>query len=283
MSNNQLTRVDQFKQILNSPEFRAKIANSQRENAGAFKTSMLDLYEGDDYLQKCDPTLVAMECMKAASLHLPLVKSLGFAYVVPYKNVPTFIIGYKGLIQLAQRTGQYRVINADAVYEGEYKGKNKLTGEIDFSGEKTSDNVVGYFAYFKMINGFEKTLYMTMLEVCNWAKKYSKSFNSNYSPWKTEFDKMAIKTVLRRLIGTYGIMTPEMQVAVDSDEKNAVDAEIKANANKVPLDNEKFREVSAEDNAPEKAETPPEGVDPETGEVTGPNPEEAPKAPEADF
>lgn len=212
-----LATLDQFKAVLNEGTIRAQIKNSLHEKSGAFMSSMIDLYNGDTLLQNCDPRAVALECIKAASLDLPINKSLGFAYVVPYKNKPTFTIGYKGLIQLAQRSGQYKYINADVVYEGELKGRNKLTGMIDLSGEKISDNVIGYFAYFQLINGAEKTLYMSKAEAEAWKNKYSPSANSTksyYSPWNTDFDKMAIKTCLRRLISTYGIMSTELQQAL---------------------------------------------------------------------
>lgn len=229
-------KIQEFKSVINDGTIRAQVKNSLKENSGAFLSSMLDLYSGDDYLQRCDPRAVAMECLKAASLKLPLIKSLGFAYVVPYGNIPTFIVGYKGLIQLAQRSKEYKTINADVVYEGEFVGKNKLTGRIDMSGEKTSDEVVGYFAYLELINGFEKTLYMSKEEVMAWRDLYSKTKSQN-TPWFKEFDKMAMKTVLRRLIGTYGPMTNEMQSAFESETpKQRLDKEVSANANKKPLD-----------------------------------------------
>jgi recombination protein RecT len=232
-----VAKVDQFKGLLNNQTIRAQLKNSLKENAGAFMSSMIDLYASDATLQQCDPEKVALECIKAASLKLPINKALGFAYVVPFKGVPTFMIGYKGLIQLAQRTGQYRTINADAVYEGELAGGDKLTGEIDLTGEKVSDKVVGYFAYIALINGFEKTLYMTKAEVEEWAKRYSPSYNSNYSPWKTEFDKMAQKTVIRRLISTYGAMSMEMQNVIAEDDSEAkVNREIASNANVIEID-----------------------------------------------
>lgn len=237
MSEATLTKVDQFKSLLNTQTIRAQIKNSMKENSGAFTSSMIDLYSGDSALQKCDPEKVLMECVKAASLKLPLVKSLGFAYVVPYKNVPTFTIGYKGLIQLAQRSGQYQTINADNVYQGELVGQDKVSGMIDLSGERENDTVIGYFAYFKLVNGFEKMLYMSREDVEEWAKRYSPSFNSNFSPWKNEFDKMAQKTVLRRLIGTYGIMSPDMQTAMVQDDKGKTPVqEIRENANKTQID-----------------------------------------------
>lgn len=261
MATNSIARVDEFKSVLNDKTIRAQIKNSLKENSGAFLSSMIDLYSGDPYLQKCDPQAVAMECLKAASLKLPLVKSLGFAYVVPYNNVPTFTIGYKGLIQLAQRSGMYRNINADVVYEGELVGRNKLSGDLDLSGEAESDTVIGYFAYFKLLNGFEKTLYMSKEDVEAWGKKYSQAYKSGKggTPWFKEFDKMAIKTVLRRLVGTYGVMSSEMQEVMASEsEESKAQKEIDANANKQTID---FKDVDYEvdpepapDNGPSEAE-----------------------------
>ena len=216
---NDIARVNEFKSVLNDKGIWAQLKNMLKENFGAFMSSMIDLYSGDSYLQRCDPHAVAMECLKAASLKLPLVKSLGLAYVVPYKNVPTFIIGYKGLIQLGQRSGMYKTINADVVYKGEYISKDKLSGSIDLSGEAESDEIVGYFGYFKLINGFEKTLYMSREEAEAWRDRYSKT-KSNQTPWYTEFDKMAMKTALRRLIGTYGPMSNEMQMALTYDAES---------------------------------------------------------------
>lgn len=286
MSNNQTQiqsqKVEQFKLALNSGQIRAQLKNSLKEKSGAFMSSMLDLYSGDTYLQNCDPMAVAMECVKAASLDLPIVKSLGFAYVVPYKNhgvfTPTFIIGYKGLIQLAQRTGQYKTINAGVVYEGEFQGYDKLSGMVDISGERISDTVVGYFAYFKLINGFEKILYMTADEVAQWRARYSKT-KSDSAPWGTEFDKMAMKTCLRRLISGYGVMSTQMQQAMQYDaageqSRNAVEritkeAAEKANQTVIDIDQSTGEVIDVQpepvmvdvQSAPEPEQMPP--IDPE--------------------
>lgn len=236
-NNTAIVKIDQFKGVLNSQTIRAQLKNSLKDNAGAFLSSMIDLYAGDSSLQNCDPEKVALECVKAAALKLPISKALGFAYVVPYKNVPAFTIGYKGLVQLAQRTGQYKTINADAVYEGEYVGGDKLTGEIDLSGEAISDKVIGYFAYIELINGFKKTLYMSKEQIIEWAKRYSPSYKSSYSPWQTEFDKMAQKTVIRRLISTYGALSMEMQTIItEDDNETKVNRDIAANANIIKID-----------------------------------------------
>ena len=104
------------------------------------------------------------------------------------------------MIQLCMRTGAYKYINAGCVYEGEFKSENKLTGEIDISGEKVSDKIVGYFAYIETINGFKKAMYWTREKIEAHAAKFSKSYKSANSVWKSDFDAMAIKTVLRILI-----------------------------------------------------------------------------------
>jgi recombination protein RecT len=157
-------------------------------------------------------------------------------------------MGYKGLIQLAMRTGQYKILNADVVYEGELRSRNKLTGEFDLSGTKKSDEITGYFAHFETINGFAKTLYMTKERVIAHAQKYSKSYNQQYSPWKTEFDAMAIKTVVRGLLGHWGMLSVDMANALDtdSDVQDAVSEEIKTNANTKDMNFDHVQEAEQE-------------------------------------
>lgn len=223
-----------FKGVINDTSIRNRIKVSMGDNAGAFIASMLDLYEGEATLQKCDPQKVAMECLKAASLNLPIVKSLGFAYVVPYGSTPTFIIGYKGMIQLFLRSGQCKVLNADAVYEGERIQGNRITGAMNIVGEKKSDKVIGYFAYFQLVNGYEHFLYMTVEELKAYGKKYSKAYNNG--PWQTNFEEMAKKTLLRRIM-KYAPMETQMQVQkaekMEAESlENAARADEAANANK---------------------------------------------------
>ena len=182
-------------------------------------------------------------------LKLPINKALGFSYIVVYNNskrdingqwvkvaTPTFLVGYRGLIQMAMRTGQYKTINADAVYKGELRGADKLTGRIDLSGERESDEVVGYFAHFELLNGFTKTLYMSVREMAAYAKKFSPSvkrettidqlLNKANAPeagkavgWEGDFTAMALKTVIRRLLGKYGYLSVEIQGAMENEAK----------------------------------------------------------------
>ena len=226
MTNNmQLARVDQLKGLLNG-ELRGMFHNALQENSRSFMVSLIDLYNGDDYLQNCDPKEVAMEALKAATLNLPINKALGYAYIVPYKNknklTPTFIIGYKGLVQMAQRSGQYKALNAGVIYEGMEIKKDYLKGTFEIAGEPTSDKIIGYFAYFQLLNGYEKALYMSKQDIENYAKQYSQSYGSTYSPWKKQFDEMAQKTVLRRLLTKYGVLTTEFEDVVKQEEDKEV-------------------------------------------------------------
>lgn len=229
-TSNELTvqnKMELLQNFFQKEKVQIQLKNALNDNQDSFIASVIDLYSGDQYLQKCHPELVAMCALKAAVLKLPVIKALGFAYVVPYKSgdqfIPQLQIGYKGLIQLAIRTNQYRVINADVVYEGEYKSANKLTGEFDLNGEKVSDIIIGYFAHFEMTNGFAKTLYMTKKQVTDHAQKYSKSFSQAQSPWKTEFDAMAKKTTLRGLLGHWGYLSVEMTDAITEDDRDVAE------------------------------------------------------------
>ncbi len=219
--------IDKLKHILAAQSVKEQFQNVLKENAGAFIASIIDLYNTDKTLQACDPKAVIMEALKAASLKLPINMQLGFAWIVPYKNkgvpTPVFEIGYKGYIQLALRTGAYRYINGDVVYEGELVKHDKLTGEVEIDpSQRTGDKKIGYFAFLETLNGFRKTLYMTTEEVTTHAKRFSKSFSSSNSPWTTDFDAMAIKTCFRQLISKYGIMSVEMQRAYIEDSSDVI-------------------------------------------------------------
>ena len=241
--------VDMLKSVINAPSVQEQFKNAMGGHKDAFVASLIELYTGDKALQSCKPQLIVAEALRAATMRLPINKALGFAYIVVYNNnqkmpdgswqkvpTPTFIPGYKGYIQLAMRTGEYKTINADIVYEGEISGFDKLSGTIKFDGQKTSDKIIGYFAYFEMLNGFKKTLYMTLDEMASYALRYSPSFKGRNKPtkealvkiaqenaptgkvgWEGNFNDMALKTVLRRLLGKYGYLSVEMQEAVAGD------------------------------------------------------------------
>lgn len=236
--------IERLKSILNAQSVQEQFKSVLAENSGSFVASIIDLYNNDKYLQSCDPKQVVMEALKAASLKLPINKQLGFAWLVPYRDgvtghyVPTFQLGYKGYLQLCMRTGAYRYINADVVFEGELVKHDKLTGEIEInSAARRGAKKVGYFAFIETLNGFRKTLYMSTEEVVKHASRFSKAYNSKSSPWATDFDAMALKTCLRLLLSKYGIMSIEMQRAYVEDSDSvaeqadaAIDVEYKMGA-----------------------------------------------------
>lgn len=234
--NNQLVKrpVDKLKAVLSVESVKQQFKQCLGSHADAFMASIIECFSTSTHLQKCEPGGVIQEALKAATLKLPINASLGFAYIVPFKGKAALQLGYKGLIQLAQRTGYYRFINAGPVFKGQLLSENMLTGEIIFDAQcKESDEIIGYFGYFQLLNGFEKVMLWTKDHVTAHAKRYSQAFNSAYSPWKTDFDAMAMKTMLKQVL-KYGPMTTEMMTAVTNDDHDAeAEAfdEIEMNAN----------------------------------------------------
>ena len=216
---NSLSIGSTVKGLMENPSIKKRFEGVLKEKAPQYMSSIVNLVNSDTNLQKCDGMSVIASCMVAATMDLPVDKNLGYAWVVPYSSRAQFQMGYKGYIQLALRTGQYKAINVVEIREGELVSWSPLTEEIevDFS-KRESDAVIGYAGYFKLINGFEKTVFWTKEEVNNHANKFSKTINSKNSVWKSNFDAMAKKTVLRNLLSKWGILSIEMQKAYTADE-----------------------------------------------------------------
>lgn len=216
-----------LKSLLSTPTMQKKFEQVLEKKAPQFMASLLNLYSGDTNIQSAEPMSIISSAMVAASLDLPVDKNLGYAWIVPFfdskKGVKAaqFQLGYKGYIQLALRTGQYKSINVIEVREGELKKWNRLTEEIelDLDGAK-SDRVIGYCGYFKLSNGFEKTVYWTKDEIEAHRIKFNKAKDkkSLNNVWKSDYDAMAMKTVIRNLLSKWGILSIEMQKAVSADE-----------------------------------------------------------------
>lgn len=235
----QTSALQKLKAVLNNATMQQNFKNILADNAGAFMASIIELFQSDKYLQECDPNKVLLEALKAATLKLSINKQMGFAYIVPYKNkgvpIPQFQLGYKGYIQLAMRTGQYRYINADIVYEGETVTHDRITGMVEIVGEPTSEKPIGYFAYFELLNGFKKAVYWNKEKVAKHAQAKSKSWKSPTSAWHTDFDAMALKTVLRNILSKYGVMSIEFVNAVSKDYDDSSDVEVAEKANKTDM------------------------------------------------
>lgn len=212
--------------LLTKESVKARFMDILGAKAPGFISSVINVTNGSRQLKECDPSTIVASAAVAASLDLPVDPNLGFAHIVPYvnkgKKEAQFQIGYKGYVQLALRAGQYKTINVGPVYEGEIEAstsRERLMGQLRFATDpKPSTKIMGYAAYFQLLNGAEKWDYMTMAEVEAHAKKYSKSYAYDSSPWKTQFDSMACKTVLKRLLSHYGILSIQMQTAVLADQ-----------------------------------------------------------------
>ena len=291
--------VKDFKKVAEGGYYQQQLKNVLKENAGTFATSLMELVTGDDKLLACEPKLLMAEAMKAASLKLPLNKQLGYAYIVPYGKTPTMIIGYKGYYQLAIRSGMYKNINADVVYEGEYEGHNKITGELYLNGEKISDRPVGYFAYLELTNGFKKMMYMSIDDMATYCKTYvptmknckmsneelaemaykqASSGSAKALGWYGDFNSMATKTVLRRLLSKYGYLSIEMQNALSVDEAGTAeelrDAKFAESKEVITVDARTGEVVgTGSDNKPSEASlSPSKPLDEKAGDADDVNP-----------
>ncbi|WP_322787781.1 recombinase RecT [Bacillus velezensis] len=211
-----------IKGLLSSPAVMGRFEEVLGKRAPQFTASILSLYNGEKMLQKAEPMSVISSAMVAATLDLPVDKNLGYAWIVPYGGKAQFQLGYKGYIQLALRTGQYKSINCIAIHEGELQKWNPLTEEIEIDFEqRTSEDVIGYAAYFELLNGFRKTVYWTKAQV----EKHKKKFSKSDFGWKNDWDAMALKTVLKAILSKWGILSVEMQKAVieDDEERERID------------------------------------------------------------
>ena len=219
---NNMTNVATIENWVESDAIKKKFHEVLDKGAGAFVTSLLSLVKSTPQLAAAEPKTILSAAMTAATLKLPINPNLGFAYIIPYGKEAQFQMGWKGYVQLAMRTGQYKTINAAVVYEGQIEDIDFITGEI-IKGKKKSDKVVGYVAYFELINGFKKTFYMTREDMLRHAQTFSKSYaydkrsGKGTSVWSTNFDAMGLKTVIKQLISKYGIMSIDMQGAALSE------------------------------------------------------------------
>ncbi len=222
-----------IKALISEQSVRARFEEMLGKRAPAFLSSIISAVSLNKQLAACDPMSVISSAAIAAAMDLPINASLGFAHIVPYNGVAQFQMGWKGFVQLAMRSGQYRTINATAVLEGQIKSHNQFTGEMEFTSESTSDKVIGYVLYFALLNGFEKYFYMSHPAVERHAKKYSMSYKKGFGVWVDDFEAMALKTVVKLGLSKYGILSVDMQRAVEVDqavvnddgEPNYIDAE----------------------------------------------------------
>lgn len=216
------------KYLFDNKEIAGRIESMLGDKAEGFKNSIINVMGNNTLLEKASPESIIRSAMVAASLDLPIDPNLGFAAIVPYKQEAQFQMMYRGFVQLAIRSGQYKNINATEIYEDELLSWDPFKARIKLQQgtmrNKADGKVVGYYAYFELLNGFEKELYMTSDEMEKHASTYSASYNYDKrqgkkgSKWTTDFDAMGKKTVLKLLISKYGIMSLQMQQAQTFDQ-----------------------------------------------------------------
>lgn len=209
--------------LLDSDNIKGRFKEMLGQKSAGFMSSILSAVNANPQLKDADPLSVVSAAAIAASLDLPINPNLGFAHIVPYKKdgkpIAQFQMGWRGFVQLGLRTGQYENINVAVVYEGELERYDKFTGEVILNSEgRTSDKIIGYVAFFKLLNGFRKWNYMTADEAMAHGKKYSKSFGKDSSQWKQNPDAMCLKTVLKLLLSKFGILSIGMEKAIQADQ-----------------------------------------------------------------
>lgn len=245
---NELAVVDQVKSAISSDKVKKKFAEVLGKKAPQFLASVTNTVIGSTQLQKCDATSIMGAAFVAATYDLPIDSNLGFAAIVPYNNSKwnpqtrqydkhmeaQFQIMYKGFIQLAIRSGYHKRMNYAVVYEDELKSYNPITGEIEFvedfsqctlRAQGVEETVAGYYARFELTTGYVQELFMSRQAVDNHAKKYSQAYRYDIkegkksSKWSTDFQSMALKTVIKLLLSKWGILSVDMQRAIQDDQK----------------------------------------------------------------
>ena len=273
-----MSNLKQFNQMIVAPNTQAYLQGVLGERKGEFINNITALVANNRQLQECEPTTLMFAALKATALRLPLDPNLAQAHVIPYRNNKTrtveaqFQMGWRGFVQLAIRSGQFQTINVTDIREGEMQGYDLISGEMQVKAmpEREKLPVVGYLAFFRLTNGFAKSLYMTAGEVEQHAKRYSQTYASkndyvrNNSKWTTDFDAMARKTVLKLLLSRFAPLSVDMQQAVQADQ-----AVMHGDSSFHYVDNEpkSTLELAREAMQAEDVE-PAQVVDTETGEVT---------------
>jgi len=207
-----------IRDLLQTAQVRKRFEQVLGPRAGQFIANVASVVYRSPQLRQCDPSSIIAAALIAASLDLPIDPNLGYAAIVPYKAQAQFQMQWKGYVQLAHRTRQYAAIHVTEIYQGQIKSANPFTGALEF-GERLGPQaaITGYMAYFRLTNGFEKYLYMTLAEIEAHGKRYSKSFDHPNGAWKTNREAMLRKTPIKLLLKTWGVLSVEMQQAIEAE------------------------------------------------------------------
>ena len=208
-------------ELMHSPAVIGKLNDvwNSPQMANSFISSVISVANGNPQLRNADPMSIIGAAMVAATMQLQVVPTLGQCYIIPYGSKAQFQCGYLGILQLCQRSGQFKKILAAPVHEGEYVSGDEFDEDYVFDkSQKKSDKVIGYMAKFELLNGFTKVAYWDVEKVKEHASKFSQAYRAGYnSPWKSDFDAMAMKTVLKSIL-KFAPKSIEMQNAVTFDQ-----------------------------------------------------------------
>lgn len=220
-----LTPLQNFNRIIKADKTQEYLASVLGNKKESFVTSLISAVANNEALQACEPMSIMYTAMKATALGLPIDPSLGYAAMIPFrdnkagKTLCQFQIQRDGWVELLMRTGQVKFVANEIVHEGELVKHNKFTGEYIFDEDaKKSEKIIGYMAYIKLNNSFEKTVYWTIEECKAHALRYSQTYKKGYGVWKDNFDAMALKTVLKHLIKKYAPKSVEVLSAISDDQ-----------------------------------------------------------------
>ena len=224
MSSTQITTQQQnmsLSELMHSPAVVGKLNEvwNSPQMANSFMSSVISVANGNPQLRKAEPMSIIGAAMVAATMQLQVIPTLGQCYIIPYGSKAQFQVGYLGLLQLCQRSGQFKKILAAPVHEGEYISGDEFDEDYVFDRkQRKSDKVIGYMAKFELLNGFTKVAYWDIDKVKAHATKFSQAFRAGFnSPWKSDFDAMAMKTVMKSIL-KYAPKSIEMQNAVTFDQ-----------------------------------------------------------------
>jgi len=251
--------VQNLKDLLNSDHVKNHFIKIIGEKAPAFIASVLNATQKNPDLVKCDNNSILSSAVVAATLDLPIDSNLGFAAIVPYKtkvfdkikkeerevSIAQFQIMYKGFIQLALRSGQYKTINVSPIFEDEFESYDIITGDViihpvsgGYREQENLEKIVGYAAFFRLTNGFERTEYWSLSRLKAHGERFSKSYKNANGIWKKHPHAMYAKTVLKNTISKWGILSVTMQNAISVDQSALKDW-------KKPIDNENINYIDS--------------------------------------
>jgi recombination protein RecT len=209
-----------LQQMLNAPDIKARFEGILSKKAPGFISSIINTTNSNTILKAIankNPESIIRAAAVAAALDLPIDKNLGFAWIVPYGGEAQFQMGSKGYIQLGLRTGQYSKMTLVDIYENQFSSWNPMTEELEANFMIPGEGeIIGFVFYFRLVNGFEKAAFSHKADLLTHGKRYSKTFTNG--PWKTHTNEMCRKTLVKMTLRQWGILSIDMQTAIDADQ-----------------------------------------------------------------